>query len=504
MRRHRAPVGEAREAVIALAGGPGQAAIPFTEDFAQLLGPVLSTRDLIVFDQRGIGLSGALSCHRLRTRRRRTWWSGRSPNCAGELGPSRSYYTTAQTRRGHRGDPRGGRLRKARAVRHLLRHQGGLALRPDLPDQVEALVLDSVVHPTGPNSWSARRSPRSRACCTSCAPRGMRADHAPTGRGPRTVVARIGAGALRGRDRRAGHARTRSHRRRGPARDPGWTATSNRSCAPNSRPPWRGRHGDTAPLARSCMARTEAGGQEEVRRRIRPAALLRDDLRRAALPWNRASSPEARCAKHARSGRAARAASAPFAPPTCSCSATCRPAPTGPSRPPPRSRRGAAPERADADPERRRRSAHADRQRPRGGRPDPGAHLLVVPTSATRCSAPTSAAARAKPAGVLRAHPDPALPTARQLPTCGRRRSRPHSLAAVTAARGPTAAPAARSGGGANAQRTSTAATARAARARQRAAPRSSARCASAGCAPAGPRRQGTKVTSTATPTCRA
>src|SRR5580700_10950098 len=64
MRRHRAPVGEAREAVIALAGGPGQAAIPFAEDFAHLLGPIVATRDLIVFDQRGIGLSHPLSCHR--------------------------------------------------------------------------------------------------------------------------------------------------------------------------------------------------------------------------------------------------------------------------------------------------------------------------------------------------------------------------------------------------------------------------------------------------------
>ena len=50
MRRHRAPVGEAREAIVALAGGPGQAAIPFAEDFARQLGPIAATRDLIVFE----------------------------------------------------------------------------------------------------------------------------------------------------------------------------------------------------------------------------------------------------------------------------------------------------------------------------------------------------------------------------------------------------------------------------------------------------------------------
>ena len=52
IRRHRAPVGEAKDAIVALAGGPGQAAIPLAEQFAQLLGPIADTRDLIVFDQR--------------------------------------------------------------------------------------------------------------------------------------------------------------------------------------------------------------------------------------------------------------------------------------------------------------------------------------------------------------------------------------------------------------------------------------------------------------------
>src|SRR5262245_11637818 len=63
IRRHRAAVGEARTAIVALAGGPGQAAVPFAEEFAELLGPIAAARDLIVFDQRGIGLSHPLSCH---------------------------------------------------------------------------------------------------------------------------------------------------------------------------------------------------------------------------------------------------------------------------------------------------------------------------------------------------------------------------------------------------------------------------------------------------------
>ena len=63
LRRRLAPVGEAHSAVIALAGGPGQSAIPFTETFTELLGPILDTRDLIVFDQRGTGYSHPLACH---------------------------------------------------------------------------------------------------------------------------------------------------------------------------------------------------------------------------------------------------------------------------------------------------------------------------------------------------------------------------------------------------------------------------------------------------------
>src|SRR5277367_6819271 len=96
IRRHRAPVGEAKDAIIALAGGPGQAAIPFAEQFAQLLGPIASTRDLIVFDQRGIGLSGPLSCHRFEIN------SAGSPGraiaeCAAQIGPTRSFYATADS-----------------------------------------------------------------------------------------------------------------------------------------------------------------------------------------------------------------------------------------------------------------------------------------------------------------------------------------------------------------------------------------------------------------------
>src|SRR3954464_5272839 len=45
----RATANRARSAVVVRAGGPGQAATPLAADFAQVLGPALADRDLLVF-----------------------------------------------------------------------------------------------------------------------------------------------------------------------------------------------------------------------------------------------------------------------------------------------------------------------------------------------------------------------------------------------------------------------------------------------------------------------
>lgn len=149
MRRHRAPVGEAREAVIALAGGPGQAAIPFGEQFAHLLGPIAATRDLIVFDQRGIGLSRPLSCHRFELDAGGP--AGRQlAECAAQIGPTRSDYTTAQTVADIEAIRQAGGYEKL--VLYGTSYGTKVAERyaQTYPDRVSALVLDSVVPPNGP------------------------------------------------------------------------------------------------------------------------------------------------------------------------------------------------------------------------------------------------------------------------------------------------------------------------------------------------------------------
>ncbi len=298
MRRHRAPVGEAREAVIALAGGPGQAAIPFTEDFAQLLGPILATRDLIVFDQRGIGLSGALSCHRFEL-------AAGGPGgpeiaeCAGELGPSRSYYTTAQTVADIEAIRQAGGYEKL--VLYGTSYGTKVAERyaQTYPDQVSALVLDSVVPPNGPEpldrpTFAAVPRVLHELCaaraCAQITPEPV-ADLAK-------VVKRIGAGALRGRwiDER-GRAHTISISGDEllqilvagdlePALRAGFPAAVRAAAG-----------GDTAPLARLVHGAEEAGGGSEEERpgeSFDTPLYLATTCEEQPFPWNRASSPAQR------------------------------------------------------------------------------------------------------------------------------------------------------------------------------------------------------------------
>lgn len=151
MRRHLAPVGGAKEAVIALAGGPGQAAIPFTSAFTTLLGPILSTRDLIVFDQRGIGMSHPLSCAAFEHLGDREPSPGAVSICAGQIGSGRGFYETADTVADIEAIRQAGDYEKL--VLYGTSYGTKVAERyaQRYPSHVSALVLDSVVLPNGPD-----------------------------------------------------------------------------------------------------------------------------------------------------------------------------------------------------------------------------------------------------------------------------------------------------------------------------------------------------------------
>jgi pimeloyl-ACP methyl ester carboxylesterase len=144
--------GTRRGAVLALAGGPGQAGAPLATDFVDVLGPALRTRDLIVLDQRGTGKSGLLRCPGVERLDARPDASPAEAAAAGEacanaLGPARAHYNTIdsvediEAVRQALGEPRltlygtsyGTKVAEAYAKRY--------------PAQVDGLILDSVVLP---------------------------------------------------------------------------------------------------------------------------------------------------------------------------------------------------------------------------------------------------------------------------------------------------------------------------------------------------------------------
>jgi pimeloyl-ACP methyl ester carboxylesterase len=154
IRRHRAPVGEGRVAVIALAGGPGQAADPFASDFAELLGPIIATRDLIVFDQRGTGDSHQLKCKALNRPSVNETAGHAITRCADELGNAREFFTTAQSVADIEA------IRVAGGYEKLVLYGTSYGTKvaeryaQEYPGQVQALILDSVVPPNGPDQLS--------------------------------------------------------------------------------------------------------------------------------------------------------------------------------------------------------------------------------------------------------------------------------------------------------------------------------------------------------------
>jgi pimeloyl-ACP methyl ester carboxylesterase len=151
IRRRRAPVGNATSAVVALAGGPGQSALPFAEDFSEILGPALSTRDLIVYDQRGTGLSHPLSCHGFEHPGTFRSLGALISACAGQIGSERAFYTTPDSVADIEAIRIAGGYEKLVLYGTSYGTKVALQYAQDHPEHVEALILDSVVTPNGPD-----------------------------------------------------------------------------------------------------------------------------------------------------------------------------------------------------------------------------------------------------------------------------------------------------------------------------------------------------------------
>ncbi len=148
--RARASANPNNEAVVALAGGPGQAAIPIAPTFAKDLGPAIASRDLLVLDQRGTGNSNPLRCTAL--------LSADSlvegvRSCSQQVGPARQFFRTSDSVADIEA------LRAEAGYSKLVLYgvsygtKVALAYAAAFPNRVAALVLDSVVTPGGPDAF---------------------------------------------------------------------------------------------------------------------------------------------------------------------------------------------------------------------------------------------------------------------------------------------------------------------------------------------------------------
>ena len=141
-----------RDAVVALAGGPGQPALPLAEFIAQAIAPALGSRDLLVFDQRGTGTSDPLGCSAFETFSA-TPAGQLFEQCASEIGPVRGAFTTMETVQDIEA------LREAGGYEKLVLYGTSYGTKVALeyaeryPQNVEELVLDSVVSPEGPEPF---------------------------------------------------------------------------------------------------------------------------------------------------------------------------------------------------------------------------------------------------------------------------------------------------------------------------------------------------------------
>ncbi len=154
--RLQAGIAPSASAVLALAGGPGQAANPYASFMAKALAPALRTRDMVVFDQRGTGTSDPLGCPALQSPLLGEGGGigALAAQCAQQLGPARGAYTSEES------------VQDIEAVRAALGYEKlvlygtsyGTKVAEEYaeryPEHVEAMVLDSVVPPEGPEPFA--------------------------------------------------------------------------------------------------------------------------------------------------------------------------------------------------------------------------------------------------------------------------------------------------------------------------------------------------------------
>lgn len=316
--QRRAATGARQSAVVVLAGGPGQSATVALTDasrarrrFLGLIGAeALTTRDLVVFDQRGTGRSGYLRCSgapgsdalagsERPSPRART--AGVARDCGRDLGPKRSFFTTpdsvedVEAIRQRLGVPKLALLGVSYGTKLAIAY----ALR--YPGQVERLILDSNLVPEGPDaftrdSFSAMPRVLRDVCGPACAP--FTADPAAD---LRALVARMARRPLRGDFTDSYGSRERASLRRSELLG----LLIQGDFDPRIRGDFSGAvraalDGDPTPLLRLAYGgpepQTPVGGEEDPAGvpEFSDALFIATTCEETALPWPRTASPRAR------------------------------------------------------------------------------------------------------------------------------------------------------------------------------------------------------------------
>jgi len=187
--------------LIALTGGPGQPGVDFATSSATSLAPALRQYRLVTLDQRGTGKSGVLRCPQVQALRDLdAFLPATVAGCASQIGPRRAFYTTADTVLDLES------LRKALGASKValmgISYGTHVALQyaRAFPQNVDRLILDSIVGPDGPDPFlldTYRNLPRVlREQCANRRCRGATSDPVAD---VAALVTRINtAGALRG------------------------------------------------------------------------------------------------------------------------------------------------------------------------------------------------------------------------------------------------------------------------------------------------------------------
>jgi pimeloyl-ACP methyl ester carboxylesterase len=142
-----------RPPILALAGGPGQATVPFTRDFADELGTRRGGRDLITLDTRGTGWSGLVRCRAYEQAFKASEVAS-ATSCARELGDRRSFYTSADVAADIDAVRR--RLRVPKIAVYGVSYGTRVALEyaRRYPQHTDRVILDSTLEDGGTDAFS--------------------------------------------------------------------------------------------------------------------------------------------------------------------------------------------------------------------------------------------------------------------------------------------------------------------------------------------------------------